>query len=138
MKSICWFLAVLVVVGSCASSSKNEEAAQNYENLIALQDPGDQPNQSSKVYIDSVKSITWERQKALLIYGTFPDACTNLKDVTHRIQNDSLYLTFEAWRNPEMMCAQVLTSFSYIYEGLSEDEITSHSEVIINDTAYSY
>lgn len=131
-------LAVLIVISSCASSSKNEEPHQSYENLITIQKPGGQPNQPAQIYIDSVKSITRDQGRALLIQGTFPDACTNLESITHRIQKDSLFLHIKAWRNPEMMCAQVLTSFSYIYEQLNNDELSSRSEVIINDTAYNY
>lgn len=133
-----WLLTALIVISSCTSSSKNEEPRQSYENLITLQKPDGQPNKPAQIYIDSVKSITRDQKKALLIQGTFPDACTNLEEISHRIQNDSLFLHMKAWRNPEMMCAQVLTSFSYIYKEISEDELTSHSEVIINDTAYNY
>lgn len=133
-----WLLASLIVISSCASSSKNEESRQSYENLITLQQPDGQPNKPAQIYIDSVKSITRDQKRALLIQGTFPDACTNLEEITHRIKNDSLFIDMKAWRNPETMCAQVLTSFSYIYRELDEDELTSHSEVIINDTAYNY
>lgn len=124
-------------MGGCASSSSNSDTPNSYSS-ISLQAPGDQPNQPSKVYIDSVQKITQSGKEVLLIHGTFPDACTKLQNVTHSIKSNSLHLEFDAWRNPDMMCAQVLTPFTFIYDKLSEEELNSHSEIIINDTAYSY
>lgn len=129
------FLAVLILIVGCASSSNKHN--QDYEDLVSLQKPQDQPHRTSKIYIDSLKQITHEQESALLIHGTFPDACTKLEEVTHRVENDSLYLDLKAWRNPDKMCSQVLTPFSYIYEKLSEEDFASHSEIIINDTAYN-
>lgn len=129
------FLALLILIVGCASSSSNEN--YDYEDLVSLQKPQDQPHQASKIYIDSLKQITHEQEPALLIHGTFPDACTKLEEVSHRMENDSLYLDLKAWRNPDKMCAQVLTPFSYIYEELNQDDFSSHSEIIINNTAYS-
>lgn len=137
MKFFLTSLAIVIVVAGCASSSKKNNTNNSYSS-ISLQKPLDQPNQPSKVYIDSVKKVTNNDKQALLIYGTFPDACTNLEEVTHSIENGSLYLKFKAWRNPEMMCAQVLTPFTFVYDKLTEEELTSHSEVIINGTAFSY
>lgn len=137
MKTLYWSLAVLTIIVGCASSS-NKKNSPNYDNLIALQKPGEQSYQSSKVYIDSVKKIIYEDSPSLLIHGTFPDACTNLEEVTHHVENDSLYLEFKAWRNPETMCSQVLTPFSYIYNNLSKQDFASHSEVIIKGTSYKF
>lgn len=137
MKILLWSLAILTIVASCASSSKKGNQ-NSYASSVSLQKPGDHPAQPSKVYIDSVKKITKDDKDVLLISGTFPDACTKLEEVTHYVQNDSLYLKFKAWRNPEMMCAQVLTPFTFIYDKLSKELLDSHSQVIINDTAYSY
>lgn len=133
----CSIAALLIIVG-CASSSNNKTNSTDFENLITLQKPGDQPYQSSKVYIDSVKNITTEQGSSLLIHGTFPDACTHLEEVSHHIENDSLYLEFKAWRNPETMCSQVLTPFSFIYDNLSKQDIASHTAVIINGISYKF
>lgn len=138
MKLLYWSLAVLIVIGSCASSSKNEEQQESFENLVSLQKPGEQPSQPSKIYIDSVQQINSDQKPVLLIKGTFPDACTHLQEVTHHIKSDSLYLKMKAWRNPEKMCAQVLTSFSFMYDKFNDDELSSRSEVIINEVSYSY
>lgn len=110
----------------------------DYPNLVSLQKAEGVPHESSKIYVDSVKQITANDHPALLISGSFPDACTHLRDVTHQIDGEKLTLTFSAWRNTNKMCAQVLTPFSFIYNQLDDEEITSRSEVFINDTVYSY
>lgn len=129
-------LILIIVVAGCASSNNSEET-EGYPHLVTLQQPGDQPYDTSRVYIDSVKVIT-RNQQALLIHGTFPDACTKIRDVSHTIDNDSLKLSFSAWRNPEKMCAQVLTPFSFIYNKLTEKELRSHSKIFVNNTPYNY
>lgn len=130
---------IILFLAGCASSSNNEkEKEEALPNLVTLQQPKDQPHEASRVYIDSVKQITADKKTVLLISGTFPDACTYLQEATHQINDGSLYLHFSAWKNPETMCAQVLTSFSFIYDELSEKELSAHSQVIINDTSYSY
>lgn len=136
MKALYLFLAVFIVIAGCTSSSNNN--SQDYDNLVTLQKPGEQPYQSSKVYIDSVKQVTRNQESDLLIHGTFPDACTYLEKATHRTENDSLYLDIKAWRNPEMICSQVLTTFSFIYEDLTNQDFASHSAIIINGTAHSF
>ena len=117
--------------------SSDKTNLQVPQDLISLQQPGEQPHQPSKVYIDSVKRINQNQNVGLLIYGTFPDACTHLKKVSHQINNGTLKLKLESWRNPEKMCAQVLTSFTYIYE-LGPSTLSSSSNVLINNTEYSY
>lgn len=110
---------------------------ESYKNLITLQKPDGEPHQQSKVYIDSVKKTTDIDEPVLVVSGTFPDACTKLQNVTHRASGDSLYLDIKAWRNPNMMCSQVLTPFSYIYRDLTQKEISAHSKVIINGSSYN-
>ncbi|TYP94124.1 hypothetical protein LX73_1849 [Fodinibius salinus] len=110
----------------------------DYPNLVTLQKAQDVSHQPANIYVDSVKQITVDNHPALFISGSFPDACTHLSNVSHQINNETLTLNFSAWRNTDKMCAQVLTPFSFIYEQLEDQEITSRSEVFINDTAYSY
>ncbi|MGM0546989.1 MAG: hypothetical protein ACQEST_09735 [Bacteroidota bacterium] len=133
----CTLLTFIFAIG-CASS-QNSNKSESYENLVSIEKPDEgEPSQPSKVYIDSVKKITDNDTQALLISGTFPDACTKIRSVSHHTQNDSLHLDIEAWRNPEKMCAQVLTPFSYIYNRLSDDELSSYDNVTINNTAYNF
>ncbi|WP_441001483.1 hypothetical protein [Fodinibius sp. SL11] len=110
---------------------------ESFENLVTIQKPVDEPHKPSKVYIDSVKMITDNSKPVLLISGTFPDACTKLHNVSHRTSSDSLYVNIEAWRNPNKMCAQVLTPFSYIYKEINTKELKAHSKAIINGSSYS-
>jgi len=127
-----------MAIAGCASSSNNSVGREQYPNLITLQQPQDQPHITSKVYVDSVKQITASERPALLISGTLPDACTNLENVTHSISENKLSVKITAWRNPDMMCAQVLSPFSFIYEGLTEKELSARSSVIINGTEFTY
>lgn len=110
---------------------------ESYKNLVTIQKPDDEPYQQSKVYIDSVKKITDNSKPVLVVSGTFPDACTKLQNVNHRTAGDSLYLDIQAWRNPDMMCSQVLTPFSYIYDSIAEKELNAHAKIIINGSSYS-
>ncbi len=137
MKILNFVVAALIVVGSCASSNNNENV-QSYPHLVELHSPGDEPNQPSKIYIDSVKQVTRNQQEVLVIHGTFPDGCTNLESVTHTIKDNAFQMEFKAWRNPEMMCTQVLSPFTFIYDRLTEKEISAHSKVTINNSTYSY
>lgn len=137
MKFFCWFFAALVIIAGCASSSDKNIEEQDLENLVSLEHPEDHPFQSSRVYIDSLKQGTQNQEAVLLIHGTFPDACTHLEEVTHRVENDSLYLDLKAWRNPKQMCSQVLTPFSFIYDELNSEVLSSHSQIIINGTSYN-
>lgn len=129
----------LILIAGCASSSNNEIRPDSFPDLVQLQQPG--PNirhQPSKVYVDSVEKASLNRQPVLIIHGTFPDGCTNLKSVTHTIENDSLYVKLKAWRDPEKLCTQVLTPFTYIYQDITKEELSSHNGAIINGSTYSF
>ena len=138
MRFLYLLTAALILFTGCTSSSQNKTLQELPADLIKLQQPGDTPHQPSKVYVDSVTQVIVEQQPVLLISGTFPDACTKLKEATHATEGNTVSLDLKAWRNPDVMCAQVLTSFSFIYDKLSQDKLSSHSEVTINGTVYSY
>lgn len=139
MKIIYLSIAILIIIAGCASSSnKKGDEIESYSHLVSLKQPADEPSQPSKVYIDSVRQVTAEGEAALLIHGTFPDACTHLKEARHRIQNDTLSLEITAWRNPDKMCAQVLTPFTFIYNELMEKEFSSRSTLLVNGSEYRY
>ena len=138
MRLLYWMLAISVIAAGCDFSSQNSKRpAEGYQNLVTLQQPSDDA-QSSKIYIDSVKTVTTSNEMALLVSGTFPDACTKLGSASHQQQSDNLYLDITAWRTPQTMCAQVLTPFSFIYKGLTSNAISANDQIIINGTAYSY
>jgi hypothetical protein len=108
------------------------------DNLIELQEPGDQPHEPSKVYIDSVRKLKVDKQLVLVIRGSFPDGCSYLESVDHNIDNGDLYLELDAWRDAEKMCTQALSPFTYIYDKITEDELSEYSSVIINDSVYEF
>lgn len=138
MRLLLWTFVISCFVIGCASSSKNNVDPESYENLTSIQKPGEKPFKQAKVYIDSVKMVWVNNHPALLINGTFPDGCTKLQEVTHRIHNDSLYLDMKAWRNPNMMCTQALTPFTYIYDQLSKKHYQSYNHININSTTFSF
>lgn len=137
MRLLLGTLTIFAFIIGCASSSQKSDTVESYDNLVTIREPGDEPHQQSKVYIDSVKKITDNDEPVLVVSGTFPDGCTKLQNVTHRTTGDSLYLDIMAWRNPNMMCSQVLTPFSYIYNNIPEKELTTHAKVTINGSSYS-
>jgi len=129
----------LILIAGCASSSNNEIHPDSFPDLVKLQQPG--PNtkhQPSKVYIDSVETASLNRQPVLIMHGTFPDGCTNLNSVSHTVRNDSLFVDITAWRDPEKLCTQVLTPFTYIYQKITADDLSLHSEVTINGSTYTF
>jgi hypothetical protein len=121
----------------CSSSSNKEDAAQQYQHLIDLQEPTGIA-QSANIYIDSVQQVAHNDNPALLISGTLPDACTMLGSASHRMTNSKLTLELSAWRNPNAMCAQVLTPFSFIYDRVDASVLNSKEQIGINNSTYSY
>lgn len=136
MRLLLYTITIFALIISCASSSQNSDTVESYENLVSIQEPDNEPYQQSKVYVDSVKKITENNKPVLVVSGTFPDACTKLQNVTHHTAGDSLYLDIKAWRNPDMMCSQVLTPFSYIYNKITQKELNTHAKVIVNGSSY--
>lgn len=138
MRLLFWMLAISLVAAGCDFTSKNnKQPADDYQDLVTIQEPVDDA-QSSKIYIDSVQIVTTNNKTALLISGTFPDACTKLGSASHRREGDTLYLDITAWRNPQTMCAQVLTPYSFLYKELTSNALSANEQIIINGTAYSY
>lgn len=136
MRILMLLLTATIVSFGCASSEKNSNKEKEYPNLVSLNPPEDQKQEESNIYIDTVESITQNKQKALLISGSFPDGCTHLKAAKYSIAEDTLKISLEAWREAEMMCAQVLTSFSFIYDEIPEQSLKSASSVMVNGRMY--
>ncbi|WP_265790156.1 hypothetical protein [Fodinibius salicampi] len=124
------------MIFGCASS--DPKLTDSYPNLTELQQPEDTPHQEGKVYIDSLKQITIEKENALLISGKLADGCTHLRTVSHQETKDnSLHLQVTAWRHTDKMCTQALVPFSYIYQELSNSQIIHYSDILINGKKYS-
>ena len=124
------------MASACASSEKNSNRETDIQNLVSLNPPGDREQEESTIYIDSVESIGYKNRQALLISGSFPDACTHLSAASDTLINGSLHISLEAWRETDRMCAQVLTSYSYIYSGIPAVTLSEISTVTINDRSY--
>lgn len=124
------------MASACASSEKNSNRETDIQNLVSLNPPGDREQEESTIYIDSVESISYKNRQALLISGSFPDACTHLSAASDTLINGSLHISLEAWRETDRMCAQVLTSYSYIYSDIPAATISEISTVTINDRSY--
>ncbi|MEL7833794.1 hypothetical protein [Fodinibius sp. Rm-B-1B1-1] len=137
MRLLLIFISIAGLIIGCASSSKNSDKIDSLEHLVAIEQPDDEPNEMAKVYIDSLKTIQHNNTRSLLIHGTFPDGCTKLRAVSHHLDGDSLSMDISAWRNPNMMCTQALTPFSYLYDGITEEELNSHKQIFINGTPFS-
>lgn len=129
-------LATSLLLFGCASSEKNSYREEDLTNLVQVNPPDDQNQDSSNLYIDTVELINFKQRDVLLITGSFPDACTQLKEASDSLVNDSLRIELKAWREPDAMCAQVLTSFSFIYDKIPADILNQHSTVTVNKRTY--
>lgn len=136
MRSLIILIASTLLVSACASSEKNSNKEEEYPNLVNLNPPGDRAKEASNIYIDSVETVNYKNRQALLISGSFPDACTHLSAASDTLVNGNLEITLEAWRETDQMCAQVLTSFSYIYSDISQEILSDLSSVRVNDRSY--
>lgn len=106
------------------------------QNLVSLNPPGEQEAEKSTIYIDSVETITYENRRVLLISGSFPDACTHLSSASDTLIDGKIHITLKAWRETDRMCAQVLTSYSFIYSEITEDMLSDINSVTINERSY--
>lgn len=122
MKLCLLTITVLFAITGCSSAQQSHEME----------------TQPSQVYIDSVKAANQSGQKVLKLFGNYPDGCTHLEEVTHQIKNGEIHLQLFARRPADAMCTQALVPFSFIYDKLSEKEISDHAKVIIEGTTYKY
>lgn len=136
MRIIVLFSTLLFLLFGCVSSEKNSHEDRATTNMVSLSPPNDQKQEESTVYIDLVELASLENQDVLLISGSFPDACTHLKSSSHTLSGETLEITLEAWRNPSVICAQVLTSFSYYYKEVPEKALEEITSVTINSRTY--
>lgn len=131
------YLMLLIFLYSCASTEQDRDLESSYENLVSLEQPAaNQQQEESILYLDSAQKIRSQGQLAVLIRGSFPDGCSRLGSATHVVENDTLKITLGAWRDPDMMCSQALTSFSFIYPAISEDLLKQHDQLRINNKTY--
>lgn len=136
MRIILLFGILFLMLSGCLSSERNNNEGSPSTNIVSLIPPVDQEQEESTLYIDKVELARPDNREVLLISGSFPDACTHLKSASHSLSRDTLDITLEAWRNPSVICAQVLTSFSYYYKEVPEKELKEITSVTINSRTY--
>lgn len=136
MRMSALLLVLVIFITSCVSSEKNSENMPSYQNLVEVVTPKEN-QQESRVYIDSVQAVNHEGNKALLIQGSFPDGCTKLKSASHSMNEGILSISLKAWRDPDSMCTQALTPFSFIYDEIDRENISGLSSVEVNGKSYS-
>lgn len=140
MKALLTGISAVVVFMNfgCASSQQKENPEEIYQNRVTINPPDEESIQeSSQIYIDSVSIITTEDRPALAIHGNFPDGCTHLESAEHSLHKDTLQVTLSAWRNPELMCSQVLTQFTFIYDKFDKQAFEEVTTVTVNGTTYN-
>lgn len=132
-----FFFSVSCFIYSCASSDQKQQEF-SYPNQVTLTAPGNTAHAPGKVFIDSVRQVSQNTTAGLLISGSFSDGCTHLQSVSHNIKDDEITVEISAWRNKDAVCTQALVPFSFIYEKLTSQALSSHSQVIINGKTYSF
>lgn len=137
-----WMLILLtglIVAPACASSQDTfSMLKEKYPDLIQVTSPEKEKVQPSKIYIDSVRVISVDNRKALLIRGNLPDGCTHIGSIDHTITETLLSLSIDAWRDPGQICTQALVSFSFIYQKLPEETLDKYRSAELNGTTYSF
>lgn len=136
MKIVSLLMLSICIVAGCSSSDNNRIDSRDISDIVSLNPPEGRQADSSVVYIDSTGIVNHKNSIALLVAGDFPDGCTHLKRATHEWVDERLSLTIAAWRDPDMMCTQALTPFTFIYDQLSEEELAGLDSVRINGTTY--
>lgn len=130
--------AFLLVATACSPSNNNYIDTRDVADLVSINEPEPSTNaDTATIYIDSVALANHNDQTVLLVSGDFPDGCTQLKEANHTWKNDIPSVQLKAWRDPDQMCTQALSSFSYIYENISEDELTELDSIFINDQSFT-
>lgn len=127
---------ILSLIAVACSSSEPEQQQPEYPNLISLNPPENQQVDSSKIYIDSVKLVDYNQEKALLISGNLSNGCTYLRDASHTMTADSLKLSLTAWKPADKMCTQALVPFSFLYKELPAQKLENHTEARVNQQAF--
>lgn len=137
IKILLFFFSVSCLIYNCSSSDQKQQEV-SYPNQVTLKTPGNTAYTPGKIFIDSIKKVSPKRTEALLISGSFSDGCTHLQSASHTIEDNSIAIEFSAWRSKEAVCTQALVPFSFLYEKLSSQELSSYSQVIINGKTYSF
>ena len=134
LKILLFALPAFLLMISCASNQPTLE--EIYPNLVEENPPNRIPYVEKEITIDSVSFINVQKQKALLIKGTFPNPCTQILRVDERTVPEILYLDFTGWQEYQQSCTEVIEPFTYIYRGLNSEQWSQMKLIVINDIEF--
>jgi len=83
------------------------------KNRVTLTEP-DTQHIDSRVYGDTIRSIVYATQEAVLIEGNFSNGCTRLREVNYSTAGDTLNIMLQGWQPRDKMCTQALVPFQYV------------------------
>jgi hypothetical protein len=129
------YLVALILLGiGCASNQPSPK--ERYPDLVDVNPPNRIPYVEKEIAIDSIAFIRVQKEKALLIKGTFPNPCTQILRVDERIVPEMLTLNIIGWQRYQQMCAQTIIPFTYIYKGISSEQWEEKKLIVINETEF--
>lgn len=130
---ICLIAVILLGVGCAANQPSPEE---RFPDLVEENPPHRTPYVEKEITIDSVAFISVNKEKALLIKGTFPNPCTQILRVDERAFPEMLTLNIIGWQRYQQMCAQTITPFTYIHKGISSAQWEAMKLIEINEKEF--
>jgi hypothetical protein len=84
-------------------------------------------------FIQTVEVVERDGEYYALVYGWYPDACSQTGDIVQEVEGDTIHLTIYSTQPEGMVCAQILTEFTEEIlldtEGLDSGEYT----LIVNE-----
>lgn len=137
MRPLLFAISVLILsltIGSC--TMHEDSLTEQFPDLVQVDPPGDLPYKEVQLYIENIQIVELNSGKALHVQGNFPNACSHLLRVEGTLSDTTLELNLIGWQETEIMCAQYLTPFSYLYTELSGDQLQAIEKVISNGSEF--
>lgn len=129
------YLITVIILGvGCASNQPSPE--ERYPDLVEENPPHRIPYVEKEITIDSVAFIRVDKEKALVVKGSFPNPCTQILRVDERVFPEMLTLNIIGWQRYQQMCAQTITPFTYIHKGISSEQWEGMKLIEINEKEY--
>lgn len=130
LKPLFLSLTLFLLIIGCASNQPTLE--ETYPNLVKENPPERIPYIEKEVTTDSISFIRVQRQKTLLIEGTFPNPCTQILRVDERTVPEILYIDIIGWQRYQQSCAETITPFTYVHKGISAEQWANMKLIVIN------
>lgn len=129
MKSLV-LLLIVIILTSCGSGNATMEKTELPEDTIDIQSPPNDNYSVGRVYLSEIKRITVDGSAKLIIEGHLPESCSRLYTARLDFTSDSeATLDMRSWRPADQMCMQVLVKFTYIFDDIDDDRISSISYI---------